>query len=135
MLAYLVYNQDQLDARCSLRSSITVAGWGDGIEQTTAMSGAKTEWRAARPGDLVRAVIDDRSADVVEGMLRLNLVAELGYVQVKVEVDGRWSVVSPSTVEVLRAGDGDAESFLESLGAAEEAGLLPAEWSQPGGSW
>ena len=99
------------------------------------MSGAKTEWRAGRPGDLVRAVTDDRSAAVVEGVLRLNLVGELGYVKVMVETHGRWPVVAPSTVVVLRAGPGDTEGVTESLGAAEEAGLLPAEWSQPGGSW
>jgi hypothetical protein len=92
---------------------------------------------SARNGDLVRAVTNDRDARLVQGLLKLNWVASLGYVQVFVQTTDGLADVRPSSVRVIRRSpvtsvpeEGPAE-----LAEALRGGVLPDEWDQAGGTW
>lgn len=100
-------------------------------------------------GDRVRAVVDERSAGMVEGVLHLRHVPRLGYVQVLVLDEQRaWSVRAESievleqqvvSLEQLEASDplvGDPDwRRVTTISEATEEGLLQPPVEREGGSW
>jgi hypothetical protein len=103
----------------------------------------------AQDGDLVRARIDDRNAEVVVGVLRLRHVPSLNYVQVHVVTDDGFERVDPASVEVIEVGafvvsNSDLEDPLKGdpgwrritdLDAAISEGLVEPARLRQGGTW
>ena len=102
-----------------------------------------------RSGDRVRAVVDDREAETVEGILYIRYVPLLRYTQVNVIVDGKTRGVRPDSIEVLRAGEVAVEELEASdpivgdggwrrvvdLDQAKDEGLLSPQTERAGGTW
>ena len=100
-------------------------------------------------GDWVRAVVDNRDAETVEGILHLRYVPSLRYVQVNVIADGGLRNVRHDSIEVLRPGAvkvGELEASDPLVGdegwrrildmdQARAEGLLPPQVERLGGSW
>lgn len=102
-----------------------------------------------RSGDRVRAVVDDRDAETVEGILHIRHVPSLRYAQVNVIVNGEVRDVRPDSIEVLRAGEIAIEELEASdpivgdedwrrvvdIDQARDEGLLSPQTERAGGAW
>ena len=123
-------------SRYGLQAPWTVLAPTEGAARTV----TRVSWRSMsgpRPGDWVRAVTDDRTAQAVEGQLGFVFVEILNYVQVNVIAKGKLIGVRPSSIEVVQPGHGapPAPPCPADLEEAARRNLLPREWDQPGGAW
>jgi hypothetical protein len=94
----------------------------------------------ARAGDIVRAVIDTRDPEYVEGELDLRYVQSLNYVQVHVLTDDGFVSVVPESIEVLRISGLSTEELADrwtvfDLDYAVAQGLVSPTQPRVGGSW
>lgn len=101
-----------------------------------------------RSGDRVRAVVDDRDAETVEGILHIRHVPSLRYALVNVIVNGEVRDVRPDSIEVLRAGEIAIEELEASdpivgdedwrrvvdIDQARDEGLLSPQTERAGGT-
>lgn len=102
-----------------------------------------------RSGDRVLAVVDDRDAETVEGILHIRHIPPHQRAEVNVIVDGRSRSVRPDSVEVVRTGEVPvrelevSDSFAGDYGwrrivdidQARDEGLLPLQIERTGGTW
>jgi hypothetical protein len=99
-------------------------------------------------GDLVRARVDERDGDLVEGVLHLRYIPARDYVQVRVYTSDAGFAVDPASIEVIRRGEVSIDDLeatdpvvgepgwrrVHSLDVAMREGLiLPVV--RTGGSW
>lgn len=105
--------------------------------------------RSPQSGDLVRAAVDSRDGETVEGVLHIRHVPSLDYVEITVAADGRSCPVVPESVEVIQPGRAAAKDLeagdplpeapgsrvIASLDEVARAGLLPETRVREGGSW
>lgn len=100
-------------------------------------------------GDRVRAIVDRRGDEVVEGILNLRYIPSLDYIQVNVVVDRNIRSVRPDSVVCLEAGCVAPEALeaidplygrpgwrpVRDLADAMASGLVPPAVDRVGGSW
>lgn len=119
-----------------------------------ASGGGFREWAAVslpspRSGDRVLAVVDDRDAETVEGILHIRHIPARQHVHVDVIVNGRSRSVRPDSIKVVRTGEVPVRELEDSdpvvgddgwlrivdIDQARDKGLLPPQTERTGGTW
>lgn len=102
-----------------------------------------------RSGDRVLAVVDDRDAETVEGILHIRHIPARRYAQVLVIVDSQSRSVRPDSIEIVRSGEVPMRELEETdpvagddgwrrivdIDQARKEGLLPPQAERTGGTW